>query len=263
MSELINLHAGPARQKLVIGCDDMIVALNELLISKKHIAEQIHSLRKLGKSLRGGSVILDGTKTAAREIQAVGRLLAERRDATSRRKTWEKLHWKPRHPSARAISDLLKQQVSAANRKPPKTAILWAISRVQTAKQHLQELPEEELSERLAKGIAKLEKQLVKRSRRIDRHGEDDFHELRKSIKALLGAHKFLPEISHPQAASLDELADILGDENDLTTLGLWLEQHGFTSRLEPDLWKKIDKSRNKLRAEAVHKASELDISSN
>ncbi|MFT4177045.1 MAG: CHAD domain-containing protein [Luteolibacter sp.] len=252
MSELTEQVARKAWRHLLLGCDDMITALKDLQRSRESIAEQIHSLRKLGKILRGGSALFGEKKTAARRIQAVGRLLADRRDATSRRKTWEKLHWKPRHSSSRAIAGLLKQQVAAANRKPPKTTIAWCIDCVSDAKTALLAIPESDLPGRLHTGIEKLEKQLAKRSLHVARRGENDFHDLRKSIKALLGACKFLPEISNHPAVTLDHLADILGDENDLATLALWLDRHGFTRQLLPDLWEKLEKSRNRLQTEVL-----------
>ncbi|MFT3992057.1 MAG: CHAD domain-containing protein [Luteolibacter sp.] len=249
-----------ARQRLLIGCEDMIAALEDLSGSRKHIAGQIHSLRKLGKTLRGGGTLFGENKTAVREIQAVGRLLSERRDATSRRKTWEKLRWKPRHPGSQAIVGLLNQQVTAAGRKPPEPAIAWCVNRISEAKNALSAIPEEELPDRLQAGFHTLEKQLIKRGKQVARRGDEDFHNFRKSIKALLGACKFFPEITHSQAITLDHLADILGDENDLATLALWLEQHGFTAALLPDLWNNLEKSRKALQDEVLEKVPDLQI---
>ena len=82
-----------AKDRLAGGCDTMRQRLHGLLDAKGRVAEEVHAIRKLGKSLRGGFSLFRLEKSAALEIQAIGRLLAGPRDAVSRLKTWNKLGW--------------------------------------------------------------------------------------------------------------------------------------------------------------------------
>jgi len=268
MNHLTDTEAQQVRLRLITSCDDMAAALQELLTAKKNISGQIHSLRKLGKTLRGGLVLLDLEKTAYREIQSVGRLLSERRDAVSRRSTWGKIPKKTRNNTTRAITSLLNQQVVSAGRKPPKATVLWCLDRVTQAKEAITEIEETLLADRIQQGLEKLRKKLRKRAGKLERPKEEAFHDLRKSIKAYTGAVKFLPTGAVkflPERDSIippviHELADILGDENDLATLSEWLASHGFTALLEPALWKKLKKSREKLQDQVIQQANHLQL---
>jgi len=260
MNHLTDTEAQQVRLRLITSCDDMAAALQELLTAKKNISGQIHALRKLGKTLRGGLVLLGLEKTAYREIQSVGRLLSERRDAVSRRSTWGKIPKKTRNNTTRAITSLLNQQVVSAGRKPPKAAVLWCLDRVAQAKAAITEIEESLLADRIQEGLEKLRKKLRKRAGKLERPKEEAFHDLRKSIKAYTGAVKFLPERESILPPVIHELADILGDENDLATLSEWLASHGFTALLEPALWKKLKKSREKLQDQVIQQAHHLQL---
>lgn len=261
MRRMISVNDENARfasEQLANGCDSMERFLNGLLDSKGRVAEEVHAIRKLGKSLRGGFSLFR-LKDSAKEVQAIGRLLSGPRDAVSRLSTWGKLGWDEDAGAAAAILGLLDQQTHSAARRPPPETIAWCVERVTAAKKSLLELPPETLAERITTGAGKLRKQVTKRCKKLDRNGEEDFHDARKALKAYLGALGFLPEGSFVLDPCMSELAEILGDENDLATLSFWLEEHGFTTHFVPGLWVKLGKSRHKLRKQAIRDAAKLD----
>jgi hypothetical protein len=249
-----------AREQLAIGCETMERMLDGLLNSKGRIAEEVHAIRKHGKSLRGGFALFGMRKGAAREIQAIGRLLSEPRDAVSRLNTWRKLAWEG--DASAAIFGLLEQQTHSAARRPPVETVEWCVARVIEADKELMELPTADLAERAALGLNKLSKQLAKRCRRLDHRGEEDFHDARKALKAYLGAIGYLPEGFAPPDPKMTELAELLGDENDLGTLSAWIEKHGFTEQFEPDLWVRLNETRLKLRKKAIRDAAQMVFAS-
>jgi hypothetical protein len=250
--------AHQARARLTAGCQHMKQLLTGLLDSKGKVAEEIHAIRKHGKSLRGGFGLFRLGKSAALEIQAIGRLLSGPRDAVSRFNTWKKLGWVGDPNLATAIGGLLEQQTHSAARRPPPETIAWCIERVDAACGELQALPEEDLEERVARGHAKLERKAVSRCRKLDHRAEEDFHEARKALKAWTGAIGFLHEGSQKAEPILHELAEFLGDENDLATLSRWLEEHGFTKRFAPDLWRAISASRRRLQRKVIKDGARL-----
>ena len=186
-----------ARERLALDCTKMNTLLLGLLDSKGKVAEEIHAIRKLGKSLRGGFALFRLEKSAALEIQAIGRLLSGPRDAVSRLNTWNKLGWVGDPGISAAIAGLLDQHTHSAARRPPPETIAWCVDRVGAALDELQSLPKEHLPERISKGLAKLEKRTLQRCRKLDHREEEDFHEARKAVKAWLGAIGFLPEGFH------------------------------------------------------------------
>jgi hypothetical protein len=247
-----------ARERLTADCTRMKELLAGLLDSKGKVAEEIHAIRKLGKSLRGGFALFMLGKSAALEIQAIGRLLSGPRDAVSRFNTWNKLGWVGDPAISAAINGLLEQQTHSAARRPPPESVTWCVERVSKALDELQSLPAEHLPERIAKGLTKLEKRTLTRCRKLDQQAEEDFHEARKAVKAWLGALGFLPENSVEIDPSLHELAEQLGDENDLATLAGWLDEHGFTRRFAPELWNAIKTSRQRLQRKVIKDARRL-----
>jgi hypothetical protein len=222
------------------------------------VAEEIHGIRKLGKSLRGGFDLFLLGEEAAPEIQAIGRLLSGPRDAVSRLNTWNKLGWVGDPGISAAITGLLDQQTHSAARRPPPETIAWCVDRVSAALDELQSLPAEHLPEHIAKGLAKLEKRMLSRCRKLNHQDDEDFHQARKAVKAWLGVIGFLPDISLKADPVLHELAEQLGDENDLTTLATWMDDHGFARRFAPDLWDTIKTSRRRLQRKAIKDAKRL-----
>src|SRR6478735_1687610 len=258
MKSLSNDDAQFARKHLADGCDLMERMLVGLLDSKGRVAEEIHAIRKLGKSLRGGFALFRLGKTSAKEIQAVGRLLSGPRDAVSRLNTWNKLEWKGDASAVAAIVGLLDQQTHSAARRPPPETIAWCVERVVAARNNLHELPVENLTDRIGAGLEKLGKQVVKRCKRLEQRGEEDFHDARKALKAYLGALGFLPKGSVTLHPVMTALPEILGDENDLATLAAWLDAHGFTADFVPDLWDALEDRWNQLREQAMLDAAQL-----
>ncbi len=232
--------------------------LSGLIDSKGRVAEEVHAIRKLGKSLRGGFSLFRLGKSSAKEIQAIGRLLSGPRDAVSRLSTWHKLGWEEDAAAAAAVAGLLDQQTHSAARRPPPETITWCLARVTAARKNLAELPLENLPERLELGLKKLAKQVAKRCRSLDHRSKEDFHDARKALKAYLGALAFLPEGSVAPDPRMFELTELLGDENDLGTLSSWLDEHGFTMDFVPGLWQRLTESRRTLRENAMRDASGL-----
>jgi len=240
------------------GCETMKRLLSGLLDSKGKVAEEIHAIRKLGKSLRGGLALFRLEKSSALEIQAIGRLLSNSRDAVSRLNTWNKLAWKKDPAVSIAIGLLLEQQTHSAARRPPPETIDWCLNRVDSALAELKGLPGANLEGLLTKGLGKLRKRALKRCGKLGLRSEEDFHEARKAVKALLGATGFLPEGMATADPQFDCLAELLGDENDLATLSLWLKQHGFTNRFAPDLRRALDEARTKLQRRIMKNVDQL-----
>jgi hypothetical protein len=252
MRFLTDRDAQFAREQLAGGCERMEHLLRGLLDTRGRIAEEVHATRKLGKSLRGGFALFGLGKSSSREIQAIGRLLSGPRDAVSRLGTWKKVAWDEDAPAAAAIVALLEQQTHSAARRPPPETVAWCVERVRSALRNLEELPAGSLAARIADGLEKLDKQVIKRCRKLDRAGKEDFHNARKALKAHLGALGFLPPGLVPLDPKLAELPELLGDENDLATLSEWLEKHGFTAELVPGLWEKLKLLRHQLRSEVI-----------
>ena len=257
MNPPIQSDASFARHQLAGGCETMENLLNGLLDSKGRIAEEVHAIRKLGKSLRGGFALFR-LKDAAREIQVIGRLLSGPRDAVSRFKTWNLHAWDEDAKVAAAIGGLLDQQTHSAARRPPPETIAWCLDRVAEAKRALTEVPEENLDETVASSLKKLGKQVRKRCLRMDHGAEEDFHDARKALKAYLGAVGFLPEGTVSIDPEMAEIAELLGDENDIATLSAWLEDHGFTANFAPSLWKLLKDKRRKLQKRVIADAASL-----
>jgi hypothetical protein len=257
MNSPIPSNARFARDQLAAGCESMENLLNGLLDSKGRIAEEVHAIRKHGKTLRGGFALFR-LKGAAKEIQAIGRLLSGPRDAVSRLKTWNLHAWDGDAKVAAAIAGLLDQQTHSAARRPPPETISWCIERVAEARKALVELAEENLDESVAASLKKLGKQVRKRCLHLDHRAEEDFHDARKALKAYLGAVGFLPADTVLTDPRMAEIAELLGDENDIATLSAWLENHGFTVNFAPSLWKLLKDKRRKLQKRVIAEAASL-----
>ena len=240
------------RDRLANGCNTMKQRLLGLLDSKGKVADEIHAIRKLGKSLRGGLALFRLEKTASLEIQAVSRLLSGPRDATSRANTWHRLAWNADPRLAAAIATLLDQHTHSASRRPPPETVAWCVDRAAAARQELDRLPTDGLAARAASGLARLERRLRHRCRKLDHRSDERFHQARKALKAWFGAISFLSADVEAHDPELEILAELLGDENDLATLADWLEIHGFTPRFAPHLRQAITKARRKLQQKAI-----------
>ncbi len=258
MTSWTDADAGFARGRLAAECETIEKLLNGLLDSQGRVAEEVHAIRKLGKTLRGGFELFRLGDSAAREIQVIGRLLSSPRDAVSRFSTWNKLGWNADESTSAAITGLLEQQTHPAARRPPPETISWCVERVRTAREELAQLPPELLAGRMEQGMRKLRKQVIRRCGHLDHRAEENFHDARKALKAYLGAVRFLPEGALTPEPVMADLAEMLGDENDLSTLATWLRRHGFTPSFAPNLWQLIRTTRKGIRRQAITDAAML-----
>lgn len=247
-----------AHDQLLAGLATLHGMLTRLQTSEGTAAEEIHAIRKFTKSLRGGFALLGLGKSAAKEIQAIGRLLSCVRDAVSRRSTWEKLAWNADPAAASTIRACLAAEVRIADLRPSPEVVAWCHARLAGARRELGDLPQDELPGRMSRGQARLRHRVRKCCKSLSHDEAKYFHELRKALKACLGAMEFLPQAVTPADPILAELAEMLGDENDLTTLAAWLRAHGFTKRFVPDLWKCLGNEQRKARKRAVRDATAL-----
>jgi hypothetical protein len=248
-----------ARTQLVTGCETLERLLLELLeLSPGSVATQVHAVRKLGKSLRGGFALFQMGRKPAREIQAVGRLLAGARDATSRLSTLKKLDWLEPLDSGAAIRSLLEHQSQLAAQPLPAEALRWCLERTSNARQCLDNLTLEESPRRIAKGLKKLHRQALIRCSNLDLRNQDAFHDARKALKAYAGAVSFLPPgVIEPNPLML-KLGETLGDENDLATFELWLSEQGFTEPITGELWPTLKRTQKQMRKQLIREARRL-----
>ena len=134
MNEVVATVGIGIRERLLGLCDAMETRLHGLRDSKRRVSEDVHEARKLGKSLRGGLVLVGMPAETLLAVQAVGRLLAGQRDAVSRRKTWGCLGWEDsphaHDPAVRAVEALLGKLARAAGRRPPDETVVWAQARI-------------------------------------------------------------------------------------------------------------------------------------
>jgi hypothetical protein len=248
------------RDQIAAALDEMERRLHGLLDSKGRVAEETHALRKLGKSIRGGLNLFGLPKSAVRAIRAIGRLLGGPRDAVSRRTTWQRLALAEgphaEEFSVAAIGALLDQHARSAARRPPPQTISWAEVRLRHCRAALSAIPEETLSHRAEKGLRKLRKQIRTSLRAIiTDHGEHQFHDLRKAIKAWLGA---LHHLGQTPDERIVQFTDLLGDVNDLHVFATWLDSHGFVRALAPISWRAVDEKLGNLKKDLLRTAPSL-----
>lgn len=254
MKKILDAEAAlHAHQHLIAECAEMKASLLALGLEGQDPAPQIHAIRKHGKSLRGGCVLLGLEQAASREIQAIGKALSAARDATSRRNTWQKIQQADENSEhTSAIAALLERDIQLANTTQPQALIDWCCQRIDSATAIIQALPEEKLETLANKGLSTLQKAVRKNCSALSHKKSGEFHECRKAIKAYLGAVKFLPEAHITPPDDWFELAEVLGDENDHTTLAKWLNANGFNAQLAPPIWKKLLKTQRKTQKRAI-----------
>jgi len=242
-------------ERLVGLCEAMEARLHGLLDSKRRVAEDVHEIRKLGKALRGGLALVGMPQETRRAVTAVGRLLAGQRDAVSRLKTWQRLGWDERpeagDPAVRAVSAMLEKLAHSAGRRPPQEAIEWAVARMGEVRSALALLAEEQLQAKLPQGVCRLRQRVDQRLRKLGMRHRDEpaFHKARKALKAWLGAQTLMGESADDTCV---RLAELLGDENDLSALEAWLESRGFSKEVTPRLWRRVSDLHHTLRATSV-----------
>lgn len=247
-----------ARTRVVAACGGLKRLLRGLKDPDRSVTADIHAIRKLCKSLRGGFTLFQLEKSSGLEIQAIGRLLSGPRDAVSRLNTWNKLAWNEDPRVAAVITGLLKHQTHVAGRRPPAKTIAWCVDHVAAARLELDALPVDQLAGHLAGGLEILEHRTFRRCHQLDHRAAKNFHKARKALKAWLGAVGFLPDGAISQNPELAQLAELLGDENDLATLSAWLKNHGFTGKFAPGLRTTLKTARHQLQQEAIRDAAGL-----
>jgi len=243
------------RERLLGLCEAMETRLHGLLDSKRRVAEDVHEIRKLGKALRGGLALVGMPEETLQAVTAVGRLLAGQRDAVSRLKTWQRLGWEERpeaeDPAVRAVTAMLEKLAHSAGRRPPQEAVAWAVARMGEVRSALAQLAEEQLQAKLPQGMCRLKQRMDKRVGKLGMRHRDEpaFHKARKALKAWLGAQTLMGEAADVVCV---QLADLLGDENDLSALEAWLDARGFSKEVTPLLWQRVSELHHTLRATSV-----------
>jgi hypothetical protein len=247
------------RERLVGLCDAMGAHLEGLQDSKRRVSEAVHEIRKQGKALRAGMALVGMPRASVRAIGTVGRMLAGQRDAVSRLKTWQRLDWddgpQGYNPAVRAVGAMLEKLAHAAGHRPPAEAVAWAQARINEVRLVLELCSEETLQAALPDGRRQLRKRLHKRMRHLSMRRRDApaFHEARKALKAWLGAQELLGKT--PDEVCI-KLAELLGDENDLSALETWLTARGFSKGMAPGIWLRVNERHHQLRADVLQESS-------
>lgn len=245
-----------ARANLIAACVEMERLLGGLNDSHGRIADEVHQVRKLGKRLRGGLVVIGEAKPCIRWIAVIGRMLGGARDAVVRAKTWRSLGIEsPATGSAEAaIAAMLDLESQAASRRSPQEVIDWAHAALSQVRGRLEMRTDAEVAGLASEGAAHLKKQLHKRLKRaLQRVDNEDFHDCRKSAKAWLGGMSLVaPALKLPGAEETEKLAHSLGEENDLEVLARWLTERGFSHATARAAWKTLLKRQEKIRRRSI-----------
>lgn len=245
-----------ARANLITACTEMERLLSGLTDSHGRVADEIHVVRKHGKRLRGGLVVIGEAKPCIRWIAVIGRMLGGSRDAVVRTKTWDSLGIDSTIPGSveAAISSILGLEAHAAARRPPQEVIDWSLAALAQVRNRLEARNDGETAELAEKGSHHLRKQLKKRLKRaLQRVDNEDFHDCRKAAKAWLGGMSIVaPNLELPAKSEIEKLADNLGDENDLEVLAKWLNDRGFTHATTRVAWKSLLKRQEKIRRRSI-----------
>jgi CHAD domain-containing protein len=244
------------RAALIAACVEMDHLLGGLNDSHGKVAEEIHQVRRLGKRLRGALAMCGEPKPCLRWVAVIGRILGGSRDATVRVRTWSKLA--PDEAVAgsveAAIGALLELEAAAMNRRPPQAVIDWSHAALGQVVSRLAARGDEEMAACSFDGVARLERQLRKRLKRaLQRVRNEDFHDCRKAVKAWLGGLSMVvPGVEVAGMAEAENLAESLGEENDLEVLACWLTTRGFTPATAGAVWKTLRKRQEKIRRRSI-----------
>lgn len=247
-------HALQLKEKTLRDCDELLKRLEGLLGHHGKVAEEIHAIRKLGKKIRGALLGLDAPKPARHALTSMARMFAAQRDAVSRHTTWRRLKLPAgtAGASAPAIAALLVAEEKAASRRVPAEAVAWAREWVGQARGQLVDMSDDGLDEAMARGQCRLRRRLLKRLEKSIAKPltASRLHDLRKAVKASLGGGE--------KSDLLENLAEVLGDDNDLSVLEVWLEAHGFHPWNASAVFRQIDAKHQKLRGEILKGARHL-----
>jgi len=82
--------------------------------------------------------------------------------------------------------------------------------------------------------------------------GGSGFEVARKALREWAAAAAFAAQDELANIQNLGQLADLLREERDLTRFAEWLEDHGFSRKLAPGLWRELKQTLLKTRREAA-----------
>lgn len=220
------------------------------------LTREVHELRKLGKRLRGGLVIVQEAKPLMRWISVIGRLLGGTRDAVVRVDTWKTLGFdQPVKGSIEAvIAAMVEQSAARGAGEPPQEVVDWSLAALRQIRSRLENQSDEQLAEAGRKGSSRLLRRLRKRLRQaVEASDEKDFHEARKVVKAWLGGMGLVaPGQPLPGSPTLRKLADLLGSEHDFEVFGAWLDLQGFSTATAPRVRKRLAKLQSRSRRQSL-----------
>jgi len=275
------LRSGWIRRLKPAACRQALAALAD---RQQDAVENIHTLRKNGKRLRGGLELLGAPEPVIQELRDFGRLLSVARDSTVRVLTMRALCERAGEGvMADPEFEVAMRQLEAESKlggAPPAAVRKFIRDRLESVVEWLQDARFSgskgvtkrmrqliSRAERRLRVIARKPKQLERRLRVIARKPKqlEDYHETRKAVKALLGAAQFLFET--PERAlrremrRLDRLGEDLGWVQDLDVLDEWLENHGLTTARLPVLHQSMQRQIREACKAARRRARKCDLS--
>jgi len=245
-------------------------ALAALADRQQDAVENIHTLRKNGKRLRGGLELLGAPEPVLRELRDFGRLLSVARDSTVRVLTMRALCERAGEAvMADPDFEVAMRQLQAESKLggiPPLAVRKFVHDRLETVVEWLQDA-----SFSGSKGVTKRMRRLISRAERRLKviSGKpkqlEDYHETRKAVKALLGASQFLFKTPEPalrrEMRRLDRLGEDLGWVQDLDVLDEWHESHGLTTARLPVLHQSMHRQIREACKAARRRARKCDLS--
>ena len=235
-------------------------------------ADHVHTLRKRGKRLRGGLVVLAAPNRVLHELRDIGRILGASRDAAVRQATLRCLREAPgesfqEDAALGVVEALLAEEASFAGGTPAVAVLAFLADRLAGVEAWMRELPPGLDADPVVESVGQLNARALKRLERIAHKGAraPHFHEARKAVKRLHGALWFLrPEGVEPTSKTLRRLAalgDDLGGINDLDVLASWLNGAGLTAARLPGLHRAVARRRRRLAGRVARRARLLTAS--
>jgi len=246
----------PVVDLLAAECGRLRKLLERLPESDAPPSEELPEIRRLVRLLRSGFSMLGMRKSAARELQAVARVLADPREAVRRIGVWRKLAWNGDTVVAAAVSSMLNHQAGSPGLYPPPAVVAWCVSRVDNAAAHLAGATSKRRP-KPADELRRLGRIAAKRSLKLAAGGSG-FEAARKALREWTAATAFAAAGATSEMPDTGKLAALLSDERDLTRFAEWLENHGFSRKLAPDLWRDLKLALQRTRKEAAATALEV-----
>lgn len=248
---------GPSVQEcLAAECEKLKQLLGRLPEAEETPTRELREIRRGVRSLRGGFKLLGLTKSTDRDLQAIARVLAAPREAIRRIEIWRKLGWIGDATIAAAVSSLLTQQAGSQLLAPTPAVIGWCASRLESATAALRGAPTKKATHTHG-ALKRLGRTAARCALRMAASGSG-FEAARKALRAWTTAVAVTGESEAPGLRNTARLAGLLRDERDLTRFADWLENHGFTRKLAPDLWRELKQTTATTRKDAIAAAGEV-----